>query len=167
MTIKVIAIVYVFARAVDQDAWWVCTAILEFVEIILVVVFTLVRGDSMAMEVVCVIPLTSQLATVLVTAYALFAIESRRSSRRPPWYILIHCMGVSLAVIAASVTAIALSATGNLPRMLWPHGILFMINSIVGYRPPASRQSSRQSLIVLTSGKHPSLALSPPALPQP
>ncbi|KAH6869574.1 hypothetical protein B0T10DRAFT_523635 [Thelonectria olida] len=160
-TTQVTAIIYVFARAVGQEAWWICTATLECIEVLSIVVFSLVRGDSTPIEVAYVIPLTSQVATVLVTAYTLYMIPSKKSSNQAPWHMVIHSMGISVVVIAASATAIALSATGNLSNWVWPHGILFMINSIVGYRPPESRQPSHHSEIALRWTTEP--APSPPS----
>ncbi|KAH6883602.1 hypothetical protein B0T10DRAFT_551329 [Thelonectria olida] len=169
-TTQVTAIIYIFAEAVGQEAWWICTATLECVAVVSIVIFSLVRGDSIPIEVAYVIPLTSQVATVLVTAYTLYMIPSKKSSNQAPCHMVIHSMGISVAVIAASATAIALSATGNLPNLVSPYGILFMINSIVGYRPPESRQPSHHSEIALNSGGQPSLAPSLPSyssLPQP
>lgn len=140
----------------------ICTAALECVEVVLIAIFTLVRGDSIPIEVAYVIPLTSQVATVLVTAYTLYVNPPEKFSDQAPWHMVIHSMGVGVAVIAVFATVIALSATGNLPNLVWPHGILFMINSIVGYRPPARRQPGRQTEISLTSHGHPSSA---PSLP--
>ncbi|KAH7124388.1 hypothetical protein EDB81DRAFT_664845, partial [Dactylonectria macrodidyma] len=132
-TTQVTAIVYVFAGAVGQDVWWICTATLECVEVVLIVVFILVREDSIPIEVAYLIPLTSQVATISVTAHA----SCRIFPNKAPWHMVIHSMGTSMAVITASATVIALSATGKLPNLVSLHGILFIINSIVGYRPPS------------------------------
>ncbi|KAL6351828.1 hypothetical protein LRP88_14879 [Fusarium phalaenopsidis] len=123
-TTQIAAIIHVFARAIEREEWWICTAILECVEVVLIFVFVLVRGDSIPVEVVYVIPLTSQVATVLVTAYTLYVFQSEKSSNQAPWHMVIHSMGIGVAVIAAFATAIALSTTGNLLSLVWSHGIL-------------------------------------------
>lgn len=49
-------IIHVFAKAIEREEWWICTAILECVEVVLIFVFILVRGDSIPVEVVYVMP---------------------------------------------------------------------------------------------------------------
>lgn len=139
-----------------------CTAILECVEVVLFIVFTLVRGDSTPIEVSFLVPLTSQVATVLVAAYTLSFLPSRKSSKQAPWHMVVHSMGVAIAVIVVFATVLTLSTTGNLPNLVWPHGVLFMISPIIGYRPPESQKPSFSSEIALNAHEQSSLA---PSLP--
>jgi hypothetical protein len=55
---------------------------------------------------------------------------------------VIYSIGLGLAVVMISMTQLTLSVTKEYPNLAFFQGLLYMTSSILGYRPPQSRDGS-------------------------
>ncbi|KAH6869805.1 hypothetical protein B0T10DRAFT_467021 [Thelonectria olida] len=136
--IQIIAIIYPYATGLSNEAWWRWTASIECVEFTLIIALFLLPQVTIPLEVAYLLPLTSQVTTIVVSAYAI----RRLAPGQAPRHKVIHSIGLGLAVVMISMTQLTLSVTKEYPNLAFFQGILYMTSSILGYHPTPSRGGS-------------------------
>ncbi|KAH7146041.1 hypothetical protein EDB81DRAFT_933732 [Dactylonectria macrodidyma] len=138
--IQILAIIYAFAVATRKESWLKWVAILECVEVTLIVIFAMVPEVPTPLELAYIAPFTSQAAAIGVIFFASRGIPSERVPKRTADHLWL----LSFLLMLVSALVLGLSLTGDYERLMFPHWLLYMTISTVGYRLSESSDRSHR-----------------------
>ncbi|KAH7201184.1 hypothetical protein DER44DRAFT_869526 [Fusarium oxysporum] len=140
--IQIIAITYPFAIAIRKEPWLKWIAILQCVEVMLIVILAMIPNISTPVELAYIAPLTSQAAVIGVV----FISSRGIYTERVPKHTAYHLLFLALLLVLISALVFGLSLTGYYEKLIFPQWLLYMIISTVGYRLPENEhQGPRQT----------------------
>lgn len=153
--IQITAIIYSFAVVIRKESWLKWVAILELVEVTLIVIFAMVPEIPTPLELAYITPFTSQAAAIGVILFASRGISSDRVPKRTADHLWL----LGLLLIMVSALVLGLSLAGYYERLMFPQWLLYMTISTVGYRlSESSSPMGGDSEIALTPNRQPNFS---------
>ncbi|KAI8680545.1 hypothetical protein NCS57_00336100 [Fusarium keratoplasticum] len=137
--VQIMAIIYPFAVGSGKEWCLECLFILECLEVTVITIFVMVPETPTPLQLAYVAPFTSQAATIGFILFASRRVPSEGTSKPTADYLSI----LSLLLILVSALLLGLSLAGYYTASMLPQWLLYIMGSVLGYRPPEAQYRRR------------------------